>query len=487
MRGGSSLPGAPSHVSPLTSYVPGMDTESFRRHGHEIIDWLADYYRDIESRRVVPDVHPGDIRAGLPSAAPEAGESFDAILRDFREQIVPGMTHWGHPGWFAYFPSNSSPPSVLGEVLSSGLGAVCMSWETSPAATELEQTVMSWYRQLLRLPEQFTGVIQDTASTATLVAFLTARERAGADPGRLVAYWSSEAHSSVPKAARIAGIPIARRRIVPVDRAFAMQPDALAQMMAADIEQGLVPGIVVGTMGTTSSTACDPLRAIGEIARDRHAWFHVDAAFGGSAAIVPELRPLLDGIELADSMVTNPHKWLLTNVHCTAYFVRDVDALLRTFSISLEILRTRHDHDSAAVNFRDWGIPLGRRFNALKLWFVLRSYGADALRAMIREHVALGRELAAWVDAEPEFERLAPAPLALVCLRHVPAALQNDEPALAAHNAALMARVNASGKVHLTHTTLAGKYAIRVAIGSFRTERRHVEEVWRLLTEASKK
>ena len=396
------------------------------------------------------------------------------------------MTHWGHPGWFAYFPSNSSPPSVLGELLSAGLGAQCMSWETSPAATELEQTVMDWYRQLLRLPEGFTGVIQDTASSATLVAFLTAREHAGVDPGRLVAYWSSEAHSSIPKAARIAGIPIAQRRIVPVDREFAMQPDVLAQMTAADRAQGLVPGIVVATMGTTSSTACDPLRQIGEIAQQAGAWYHIDAAYGGSAAIVPEVRPRLDGVELADSMVTNPHKWLLTNFDCSAYFVRDVNALLQTFSILPEFLRTRHDADSAAVNFRDWGIPLGRRFRALKLWFVLRSYGAEAIRTMIRGHIQLGHDLAGWVDAEPEFERLAPAPLALVCLRHVPPALAGDETALAAHNAALIARVNAGGTVHLTHTTLAGKYAIRVAIGSFRTERRHVEDVWRIIRDAAR-
>jgi len=361
-----------------------------------------------------------------------------------------------------------------------------MSWITSPAATELEQTVMDWYRQLLALPSAFTGVIQDTASTATLMAFLTARERAGVDPARLVAYYSSETHSSAPKAARIAGIPISRRRIVPVDRHFAMQPAALDQMMADDIAQGLVPGIVVGTMGTTSSTACDPLRAIGEIAKERHAWFHIDAAFGGSAAIVPEIRPLLDGVELADSMVTNPHKWLLTTFDCTAYFVRDVPALLRTFSIHPEFLRTGHDADSAAVNYRDWGIPLGRRFRALKFWFVLRSYGAEGLRAMIREHIALGAELASWVDAAPEFERLAPAPLALVCLRHVQTAMAGDEAALAVHNAELLARVNATGKVHLTHTTLAGKYAIRVAIGAFRTERRHVEGVWRLLRDSAK-
>jgi aromatic-L-amino-acid decarboxylase len=343
---------------------------------------------------------------------------------------------------------------------------------------------MEWYRQLLALPEEFTGVIQDTASTATLMAFLTARERAGAESGRLTAYWSCEAHSSVSKAARLAGISPAMRRVVPVDAEFAMPPQALAAMMTDDVRRGLQPGIVVGTLGTTSSTACDPLRAIGEIAAEYGAWFHVDAAFGGSAAIVPELRPLLDGVELADSMVTNPHKWLLTTFDCSAYFVRDTAALINTFGASLEILRTRHDHDSAAVNFRDWGIPLGRRFRALKFWFVLRSYGADALRTMIRDHVALGHRFAGWVDAEPGFERLAPAPLALVCFRHVPLALAGDEAALAHHNAALLARVNATGTVHLTHTTLAGKYAIRVAIGSMRTQARHVEELWGLIREA---
>ncbi len=388
------------------------------------------------------------------------------------------MTHWGHPGWFAYFPSNSSPPSVLGELLAAGLGAQCMSWETSPAATELEQTVMSWYRQLLGLPASFTGVIQDTASSATLVAFLTARDRPGSDFGRMVAYWSSEAHSSIPKAARLAGIAPERCRIVPVDDVFAMEPGALQQMMDDDVAAGLTPAIVVATMGTTSSTACDPLRAVGEIAMAHGAWFHVDAAYGGSAALLPGIRPLLDGVELADSFVTNPHKWLLTNFDCSAYFVRDVDALLRTFSITPEYLRTKHDHDNAAVNFRDWGIPLGRRFRALKFWFVLRSYGADAIRAMIAGHITLGHRLAQWVAAEPEFELMAPAPLALVCLRHVPMALRGDEAALAAHNAALMARVNASGEVHLTHTRLAGKYVIRVAVGSFRTEERHVEALW---------
>jgi aromatic-L-amino-acid decarboxylase len=391
------------------------------------------------------------------------------------------MTHWGHPGWFAYFPANASPPSVLGEMLTAGLGAQCMSWETSPAATELEQLVMDWYRQLLGLPVSFTGVIQDTASSATLVAFLTARERAGADAPRLVAYWSSEGHSSIAKAARLAGFTTDRQRVIPVDREFAMRPDALAGAIAEDLAAGLVPGIVVATTGTTSSTACDPLREIGQVARAAGAWFHVDAAYAGSAAILPELQHILDGVELADSLVTNPHKWLLTNFDCTAYFVRDVDALLKTFGASPEYLRTRHDRDAAAVNFRDWGIPLGRRFRALKFWFVLRSYGAEGLRALLRKHIALGHELAGWVDDEPEWERLAPADLGLVCLRHVPPALAGNETALAEHNAAVLERVNASGRVHLIHTSLGGRYTIRVAIGSFRTERRHVEDVWALL------
>lgn len=463
-----------------------MTPDEFRRYGHELVDWLADYFNDIESLAVAPAVTPGALRAALPPAAPERPESFESILVDFRQLVVPATTQWGHPGWFAYFPSNASPESVLGEFLAAGLGQQCMSWLTSPAGTELEQVVMAWYRQLLALPDGFVGVLQDTASTSTLMAFLAARERAGADAARLTAYWSSEAHSSVAKAARLAGIPPDRHRVIAVDSLFAMQPGALQAQLSADVADGFVPAIVVATMGTTSSTACDPLTAIGAIARAHDAWFHVDAAFGGSAAIVPEVRPLLDGVELADSMVTNPHKWLLTNFDCSAYFVRDTAALRRTFSTSPEYLRTAHDTDSAVVNFRDWGIPLGRRFRALKFWFVLRSYGAEGLRAMIRRHIAWGQELASWVDAAPEFERLAPAPLGLVCLRHVPPPLAGDEAALARHNAALMARVNRSGKVLLTHTTLGGKYAIRVAIGAFRTEQRHVQLVWDLIREAAR-
>lgn len=456
-----------------------MDTNAFRRHGHELIDWIADHWERLEGLPVVPEVSPGDIRRALPASAPESGEPFDTVMADFERIIAPGMAHWGHPGWMAYFPSNASPPSVLGELLAAGLGAQTMSWITSPAATELEQVVMEWLRRFIALPEGFTGSIQDTASTATLLAFLTARERAGADASRMVAYWSGEAHSSVAKAARLAAVPAARCRVVDTDDAFALRPDHLRALITEDTANGLVPGIVVATMGTTSSTAIDPLREIGEIARDAGAWFHVDAAYGGVLGSLPEIRPMLDGVELADSFLTNPHKLLMTLGDCSAYFVRDVPLLLRTFSAHPEYLRT--GHDDAVVNYRDWGIPLGRRFRALKLWFVMRSYGAEGLRTLLREPLAMAREFAARVEEAPDWELLAPVPLGLVCFRHVPPALEGDEAALAEHNAALLARVNASGKVFLTHTTLRGRYAIRMALGSFRTERRHVDEAWRLL------
>lgn len=460
-----------------------MTPEAFRRHGHEIVDWIADYWQGIESRDVVPAVGPGEVRRALPTRAPEAGEPFAAIMADFERLVLPGMTHWGHPGWFAYFPSNASPPSVLGEMLAAGLGAQCMSWVTSPAATELEQVVMAWLRGALAIPEGFTGSIQDTASSATLVAFLTARDRLGPDAARMTAYWSREAHSSVAKAARLAGIPPERCRVVEVDQAWALRPDHLAALLAQDRAAGLVPGIIVASMGTTSSTACDPIRAVGELARGARAWYHVDAAYGGTAAILPEIRPLLDGLELADSYVTNPHKWLMTSFDCTAYFVRDVEALLSTCRTSPEYLRTAHDPE--VVNYRDWGIPLGRRFRALKLWFVLRSYGLAGLRELFRGHLALAQELAGWVDGAEGWERLAPVPLGLVCFRHVPPTLAGDEEALARHNAGLLARVNASGQVFLTHTTLGGRYTIRMSIGQFRTERRHVEAAWELLRKAA--
>lgn len=460
-----------------------MDHDAFRRHGHEIVDWIADYWKSLPDRRVVPDAHPGDLRRALPASAPRQGQPFEMIFADFERLIVPGISHWGHPGWFGYFPSNSSPPAVLGEMLAAGLGAQCMSWITSPAATELEQVVMEWLRQLLQLPAAFTGSIQDTASTSTLLAFLTARERVGVEPGRCTAYWSEEAHSSVSKAARLAGIADDHCRVIPTDVNYAMDTELLSHTIIADRDAGLRPTIVVATMGTTASTACDPLRTIGSTARGTDAWFHVDAAYGGTAAILPEVRPLLDGVELADSFVTNPHKLLMTSFDCSTYFVRDVELLQRTFAAHPEYLRTVHDPE--VVNYRDWGIALGRRFRALKLWFVLRSYGEGGLAEVIRGGFDLAQEFASWVDADPAWERLAPVPLGLVCLRHVPEELRGDEQALAVHNAAILERVNASGTVFLTHATLGDCYVIRMAIGSWRSAPEHVAEAWRVLREAA--
>jgi aromatic-L-amino-acid decarboxylase len=454
---------------------------------------MADYLRDVGDRRVAPEAKPGEIRAALPEAPPEQGEPFERLMADFERLIVPGMTHWNHPGWFAYFPANHSPPSILAEMLTATLGAQCMSWQTSPAATELEQVTMRWLGRMLHLPEGFTGVIQDTASTATLVALISARERAAgyaveglglraAPPLRV--YASSEAHSSVLKGVRVAGFGAQALRQVPVDGEFAMRPDALAAMLEHDVREGLVPACVVATVGTTSSTAIDPLRAIGEVCREYGAWLHVDAAYGGASALLPECRAYFEGLELADSFVFNPHKWMLVNFDCTAYFVRDVAALLRVFSLTPEYLKTAHDVD--VVNFRDWGVQLGRRFRALKLWFVIRSYGVDGLRGLVRKHIALGREFAGWVDASPDFERLAPSPLGLVCFRHRPADWPADEGRLEAHNRALLARVNASGRVFLTHTMLGGRYAIRLAVGQRCTEQEHVALAWRLLQEAAR-
>ena len=468
-----------------------MTPEEFRRHAHELVDWMADYLAGVGDLPITSSGAPGDIRRRLPESPPSEGEPFATLFQDFRELIVPGMTHWNHPGWFAYFPGNNSPPSILGEMLTATMGAQCMSWVTSPAATELEQAAMDWLRQMIGLPEEFTGVIQDSASTATLVALLSARERAtggvsgsggmDAAPG-LTVYASTDAHSSVDKGVKLAGYGLDRLRRVPTDAAFALDPSALEQSIEQDVAAGLRPACVVATIGTTSSTAVDPVPAIAAVCRRRGVWLHVDAAYAGPAAIVPELRGYFAGMEAADSIVLNPHKWLLTNFDCTAYYVRDREALLATFALTPEYLRTAHDAE--VVNYRDWGIQLGRRFRALKLWFVIRSYGVEGLRAMIRRHVALAGELAEWVDASPNFERVAPAPFGLVCFRYRPAGRSEKE--LDALNERLLAAVNASRRVCLTPTRLGGRYVIRLVIGQRATERRHVVEAWEIVKEAAR-
>jgi aromatic-L-amino-acid/L-tryptophan decarboxylase len=467
-----------------------MDSEEFRRHAHAAVDWMADYLRDVASLPVTPDVRPGDTLRRLPAAAPESAEPFDQQFADFQRLIVPGMTHWNHPGWHAYFPGNNSPPSVLAEMLTATMGAQCMSWITSPAATELEQKVMDWLRQMMRLPDVYIGSIQDTASTATLVALLSARERATA--GRsgqagmaggpaLTVYASQDAHSSVDKGVKLAGYGLDHLRRIPTDAAFAMDPAALDRAIAADIAAGHTPACVVATIGTTSSTAIDPVPVIAEICRRRGVWLHVDAAYAGAAAIVPELRHHFAEMDAADSIVFNPHKWLLTNFDCTAYYVRDRAALLATFSLTPEYLKTAFD--SEVVNYRDWGIQLGRRFRALKLWFVIRSYGVEGLRAIIRRHVSLAAELASWIDGDPAFERMAPVPFGLVCFRYHPAGA--SESALDQLNERLLAAINATRRVFLTHTKLGGRFAIRLVIGQRATEREHVTDAWRIIREAA--
>ncbi|MFC2169425.1 pyridoxal phosphate-dependent decarboxylase family protein [Acidobacteriota bacterium] len=460
-----------------------MEKESFRQFGYQFVDWVVDYFGELEKFPVRSQVNPGWVRSQLPEEPPFHGETMDKIFLDFREIIIPGITHWQHPSWFAYFPGTNSPPSVLAELLTAGIGAQCMIWQTSPAAAELEEVVLEWLRQMLGLPEGMAGVIQDTASTATLVALLTARENATnyevnqkgfIEP--LTVYISEEAHSSVEKGAKIAGYGQQNIRSIPTDEAFAMIPSKLEEAILEDTRKGIKPACVVATVGTTSSTAVDPVGPIGEICRRYGIWLHVDAAFAGTAALLPEKKVILDGMELVDSFVFNPHKWMFTNFDCSAYFVRDHGALIRTFEIHPEYLKT--GVDAKVKNFRDWGIQLGRRFRALKLWFVIRSYGVEGLQKIIREHIRLAQMFEEWIKGHEYFEILAPVNLSLVCFR-----VNNgrSDKELNDLNKKLLEKINETGKVFLTHTTLRGKFTIRLVVGSRTTEEKHVREAWELI------
>jgi aromatic-L-amino-acid/L-tryptophan decarboxylase len=467
-----------------------MTPEEFRRRGQEVIDWIADYYEHIESYPVMSRVKPGEIRAALPQEAPENGESFESMLRDVERLILPGITHWQSPNFFGYFPSNNSFPSILGDLLSSGLGVQGMLWATSPACTELETRVLDWLVEMLGLPETFLsssaggGVIQDTASSSSLCALLAARERAtnyaaneqGCD-GRLVAYTSSEAHSSIEKAAKIAGLGRANLRLIEVDEKFAMRPDALAAQIGRDRKDGRVPCFVCATVGTTSSNAIDPVREIAEICRECGLWLHVDAAMSGTAAICPEFRWIHEGIELADSYCFNPHKWMFTNFDCDCFYVADRAALIKTLSVLPEYLRNKATESGAVFDYRDWHIPLGRRFRALKLWFVIRHYGLNGLRHHVRRHVELARRFAAGVEEDPDFELAAPAPLNLICFRH-----RGGD----AVNQAIMDRVKQSGDLFFTHTRLNDRLTLRLCVGQTRTELRHVERAWARIREEAR-
>ena len=464
-----------------------MKHDDFRKHAHQMVDWMADYLANVRDYPVKAQTKPGEIIAQLPDSAPVHGESIETIFADFEKIIIPGMTHWQHPGFFAYFPANSSPPSLLAEMLTSTLGAQCMSWQTSPAAAELEERVMAWLGKMIGLPSNFTGVIQDTASTATLCAVLTAREKAtgfavndrGFDSGNNYAlYCSSETHSSIEKAVKIAGFGKSSLRKIAVDENYAMIPSALEDAIKSDTASGVKPVIVTATIGTTGSTAIDPLRPIADICRRYGVWLHVDAAYAGTALILPEMRWMSDGIELADSFVFNPHKWMFTNFDCSAYFVKDAEALVRTFEILPEYLKTAEG--DRVNNYRDWGIQLGRRFRALKLWFVIRSYGVEGLQAMVRNHLKLAGELKKKIESNSDFELLAPVPLNLICFRYHPKGI-NDLVKLNKLNETLLEAVNATGKIYITHTKLNGAYTLRMVIAQTQVAQRDVDAAWELI------
>jgi len=460
-----------------------MHADAFRRHAHELIDWIIDYQENrVGDLHVLSQVEPGEIRARLPKEPPEKGEPFEAMLHDVDEIILPGITHWQSPDFFAFFPANVSYPAILGELLSAGLGVQGMLWATSPACTELETLVVDWLVTMLDLPHAFRsdagggGVIQDSASSAALCALLAARERAtdyatnerGVDRP-LVAYASSQTHSSVEKAAGIAGIGKENLRLIDVDDAFAMRADLLRERIRRDLAAGKVPFFVCATVGTTSSNAIDPLPEIGAICKKEHLWLHVDAAMSGTAAVCPEFRFIHDGLETADSYCFNPHKWMFTNFDCDCFYVADRAALIRALSILPEYLRNKATESGAVIDYRDWQIPLGRRFRALKLWFVIRHYGVEGLRHHVRRHVELAQTFRSWVDADDRFELAAPAPLNLVCFRHKGGDDVNRE---------ILERLNASGDLYLTHTVLGGKFTLRLCVGQTRTEEEHVAAAW---------
>ena len=467
-----------------------MDSDEFRRQGHAIVEWIARYYENVGQYPVKSRVRPGEVKNALPELPPSGSESFDLFLKDFDEIIMPGITHWQSPDFFAYFPANSSPPSVLAEMLTAALGAQCMLWETSPAAAELEERMMEWLRVMTGLPEEFEGVIQDSASSATLAALITARERATGfrsnreglrDAGRLRIYVSTQTHSSVEKGAGVAGFGRDNLVKVEVRDDFSMDPEALERAIEKDLAAGYIPCCTVATIGTTGTTAVDPLRAVGEICHTHGIWLHVDAALGGTALLLPGMRWMSDGIEYADSFVFNPHKWMFTNFDCSAYFVRDAASLIRTFEILPEYLKTR---TRGQVNdYRDWGIPLGRRFRALKLWAVIRSYGLEGLQSVIREHLRLAKMLAGLVEAHGDFELMAPVPLNTVCFRYRPHGMSDTDADRL--NEQINHALNDSGKIYLTHTKVKGRYVLRMVTAQTNVTEHHVLEAWNLVTECA--
>jgi aromatic-L-amino-acid/L-tryptophan decarboxylase len=466
-----------------------LDNEDFRRHAHDMVDWMANYLETVSERPVRAQVQPGDITAQLPVAAPDAGEDMSDIMADFEKIVVPGITNWQHPKFFAYFPSNSSPPSVLAEMLVTTMGAQCMLWQTSPAATEMETRMMEWLAKMLGLGDGFEGVIQDSASSATLVAILVGREKAtdwaaneqglkAVQP--LAVYASAEAHSSIEKDVMVAGLGRQALRKIAVDENLSLVPSDLEAAIEADIAAGIKPAVVVACLGTTGTGAVDPLRAIGEICRRHDIYLHVDAAWAGTALLLEEQRAMIDGIEHADSFVFNPHKWMFTNFDCSAHFIRDSEALVKTLSILPAYLQSRET--GSVIDYRDWSVPLGRRFRALKLWFVIRSMGVDGMKAILRNQISWAEDLEATIATEPDAELLVPRSLTLLTFRWKPEGMTN-EAALDAFNEKLVHAVNDDGRLYLTQTHTKGHYAIRFVIGQTNTTRDDVMSAWADLKE----
>jgi aromatic-L-amino-acid/L-tryptophan decarboxylase len=471
-----------------------MAPDELRRQGRAVMDRIAAYIEHPENFDVLPAVRPGELTAALPVRAPEEPEPFDRILADYDRLIPPATTHWNHPGFFAYFAITASGPGILGEALAAALNVNAMLWRSGPAQTELEAVTLGWLRGMLGLPDAFHGVINDTASSSTLYALAAAREAAGLEvrerglAGRpelkaLRVYCSEEAHSSVDKAVITLGLGATNVVKIPTDADFRMDPGALRAAIESDRRDGLRPLAVVATVGTTGVTAIDPVPAIADVCQQEGLWLHVDAAYGGAAAVVPELRYVLDGCDRADSLVVNPHKWLFTPIDCSVAYTRHPDVLRQAFSLTPEYLKTA---DADVTNLMDYGVSLGRRFRSLKLWFVLRYFGRAGIADALREHVRLARRFAEWVEAEPDFELLAPVPLSVVAFRYRPAQVDPDEPGLDGLNERLLDGVNASGEVFLSHTRVRGRYAIRLAVGNLRTTEAHVRRAWDLLTEGAK-
>jgi aromatic-L-amino-acid/L-tryptophan decarboxylase len=466
-----------------------LDNNDFRRHAHDMVDWMANYLETVDERPVRAQVQPGDIAAQLPAAAPDTGEDMTDIMADFEKIVVPGITNWQHPKFFAYFPSNSSPPSVLAEMLVTTMGAQCMLWQTSPAATEMETRMMEWLAKMLGLGDGFEGVIQDSASSATLVAILVGREKAtdwaaneqglkAVQP--LAVYASAEAHSSIEKDVMVAGLGRQSLRKIAVDENLSLVPAELEAAIEADIAAGIKPAVVVACLGTTGTGAIDPLRAIGEICRRHDIYLHVDAAWAGTALLLEEQRAMIDGIEHADSFVFNPHKWMFTNFDCSAHFIRDSESLVKTLSILPAYLQSRET--GSVIDYRDWSVPLGRRFRALKLWFVIRSMGVDGMKAKLRDQIKWAEDLEATIAAEPEVDLLVPRSLTLLTFRWTPTGM-TDEAELDAFNEKLVHAVNDDGRLYLTQTHCMGHYAIRFVIGQTNTTQDDVVSAWAELKE----